>query len=97
VDQDKVLFYNFSIILNKDDDLKKPIFDNAIYVSGFFDVRGSHSFKNAIISNMTFTGDFDKLDFEGACLVNVHFYKASFFQLMKIKRNANFYKNISSH
>lgn len=69
--------------------------DNRIFVSGLFNISGRHSFRNAIISNMTFIGDFSELDFEGACLVNVRFYEAGVIDTFKIRHQANYAKNIT--
>lgn len=100
IDSTRPLFHNFSKSLYKEMDSKTSktsLFENGIFISGnFVDVKGYHSFKNAIISNVTFVGNFSNLDFKGACLVNVNFDKAGIFEMMKIKTNASFAKNISN-
>jgi hypothetical protein len=96
VDTSKPLFHNFNERAGESDEVNGQEVDNGIFVSGLYYIDGQHSFKNAIISNMTFVGDFSQLNFEGACLVNVRFHQAGFFDLMKIRHQADATKNIES-
>lgn len=89
------LYHNFIIRLEKPAHTFYKNFDRSIITSGLFYAKDQHSFKNSILANVTFVGDFSELDFSGACLVNVRFHKASLIQTLRIKRNSEFYKNIS--
>lgn len=91
------LFHNFNGRLEKPEHTLVSNFDNAILASGLFHTSDRHSFKNAILANMTFIGDYSQLDFSGACLVNVRFYRASLLQVFRIKHQSSYQKNISSY
>lgn len=89
------LYHNFSLHEIDMDIYGDTAFQDAIITSGIFFVNKAHSFSGSTIANVTFVGDFSKLDFSNACLVNVRFYNAGFFKILKIKYQAEYFKNIS--
>ena len=96
IDHSKPLFHNFAQAAYDDQYPKEAIFNGGIFVSGTFIVKGHHSFKNAVLANITFEGDYSDLDFEGACLVNVRFSGASALEMMKIRHKTKDARNLSS-
>lgn len=91
----KPIIHNFNRVINEQ--INYTYYSESIIISGLFEINGKHSFKNSIIANVTFIGDYSHLYFEGACLVNVHFQQGSFGEMIRIKYMSNFTKNISSH
>ncbi len=92
---DLALYHNF--VMNTYDlyRFEETSFNNAILASGSFYISEKQDFENSIIANVTFAGDIDKLNFSNACLVNVRFAKASFIDILKIKFQARYTKNIT--
>lgn len=96
INKEKPLIHNFNQLDNDSFVLSKRNVDNTIFVSGTFDIRGRHSFKNTIISNVTFNGEYDQLDLTGACLVNVRFKNSNPDMMeQKINTEASYSKNIT--
>ena len=89
------IIHNFSRVIDEQFDYTHH--SESIIISGLFQVKGKHSFRNSIIANVTFIGDYSQLYFKDACLVNVNFKQGSFGEMIRIKYMSNYTKNISSH
>lgn len=89
------LYHNFNLREYDIESYAENAFNNAIIASGIFYTTGYHSFENSIIANTTFVGDLSKLNLKNACLVNVRFYHAGVFKLLRIEYQSDYFKNVS--
>ncbi|MDD0851666.1 hypothetical protein HBN50_01110 [Halobacteriovorax sp. GB3] len=88
----RILMHNF---IHQIDYKKAEIVDSAI-LSGSLIIDGTElSLKNTVVANATLAGDVSKVDFSGACLINVSLpTRTSWWEYFKIRNQVKHSSNI---